>query len=390
MYSNSGHTALVTACDGTTVTVVQGNWGSKVAKTTYSINDTKVATTNITGYVTPLYSYLVNSVSGDFDGDGDSEFIGMYGGTGATMELVLWDNMADAFHKSRGTVVCSTPSFTASRTAGRMVSGDFDGDGKDEIGAFYDYGNGIMRLWQFKRISSSSFTGYSVCFSDSYDVNAITNRIVSGDFDGDGNDEIGAFFDYGNGIMRLWQFKYIGGTEFSSYSVLYSDDFDVTKMDNRIVSGDFDGDGKDEIGAFYDYGNSVMRLWRFKYTDRTNYSAYPVLYSDDFDVRRITNCIVTGDYDGDGKEEIALFFDYGDEVSKLWRIKETNATNYSCDLVLYLGWFDSNCIAGRLFTHSHSNGKDEIRALYRYAEGSYGLWNFYEKSASDFEHSRIW
>ncbi|WP_345454067.1 CHAP domain-containing protein, partial [Nocardioides marinquilinus] len=90
------------------------------------------------------------------------------------------------------------------------VTGDFDGDGLDDVMALYDYGNGTAGLWVFP-----GTTGRTQGASAPYMVWRETNanwwsqpatKITAGDFDGDGLDDVMALYDYGNGTAGLWVF----------------------------------------------------------------------------------------------------------------------------------------------------------------------------------------
>ena len=67
--------------------------------------------------------------------------------------------------------------------------------------------DGSMKLWNWKGRQAGTFSDAIVDQSSQYDVNNITNRVVAGDFDGDGLDDICAFYDYGNSLMKLWKWK---------------------------------------------------------------------------------------------------------------------------------------------------------------------------------------
>ncbi|WP_229799231.1 hypothetical protein, partial [Couchioplanes azureus] len=74
--------------------------------------------------------------------------------------------------------------------------------------------------------------------------------------------EIGAFYDYGNAHTKLFVYDDVAGTATARWT------WDSQKGNwesgrASYVAGDFDGDGQGEIGAFYDYGDAHAKLFVF-------------------------------------------------------------------------------------------------------------------------------
>ena len=88
-----------------------------------------------------------------------------------------------------------------------------------------------------------------------------------GDFNGDGKGDITLIYYYGDGQTRAWTL-YGNGTSFSSPVVTWDSgkwNFDADRA--TWVTGDFNGDGKTDITALYNYGAPQVRLWTFTSTD---------------------------------------------------------------------------------------------------------------------------
>ncbi|MER6850435.1 FG-GAP-like repeat-containing protein, partial [Streptomyces flaveolus] len=86
----------------------------------------------------------------------------------------------------------------------KPVSGDYDGDGRTDVGVLYDYGaradGGGNRtgLWTFR--STGSGFAKPVKVWDSVDGGSWSwagSKPVSGDYDGDGRTDVGVLYDYG-------------------------------------------------------------------------------------------------------------------------------------------------------------------------------------------------
>jgi hypothetical protein len=96
-----------------------------------------------------------------------------------------------------------------------------------------------------------------------YSVANISLRVVSGDFDGCGKDEIGAFFYNGgtNTILHVWKFN-ASITHFELTSRWTSSSYTVTNISRRVVSGRFNNDNRYDIGAKHAEGGKYRtHVW---------------------------------------------------------------------------------------------------------------------------------
>ncbi|MFE1070605.1 esterase, partial [Streptomyces sp. NPDC058783] len=151
----------------------------------------------------------------------------------------------------------------------KPVSGDFDGDGRGDVGVLYDYGaradgtGNRTGLWTL----SSTGSGFAkpVKVWDSGDVAGSwtwsSSELVSGDFDGDGRGDVGVLYD--NGVRTdgggnrttLWTLRSTGSgfaKPVMAWDSAVSGSWSWDK--SKPVSGDFDGDGRGDVGVLYDYG----------------------------------------------------------------------------------------------------------------------------------------
>jgi hypothetical protein len=123
-----------------------------------------------------------------------------------------------------------------------MVAGDFNGDGKDDIATFYDYGQNraTIHVWLAEGNGFSPSTGQQGWWHASgYNLSNVDNRMVAGDFDNTGvniatlygnggvSASINTFFNAGrDGIIidtfngRKIPFFQSGASEYYSYLVV--------------------------------------------------------------------------------------------------------------------------------------------------------------------------
>jgi uncharacterized delta-60 repeat protein len=160
---------------------------------------------------------------------------------------------------------------------------DYDGDGRSDISVFRPSDG----FWYLNR-STSGFS--SVQFGISSD------KIAPADYDGDGKTDVAVFRGTVPGAGTLGYFYIIRSADNSIEAVQFGSTGDVP------VSGDWDGDGKADLAVYRD-GPS---------TGGQSYFYYRPSSSPEVDFRAIAwgaagDKSVSGDFDGDGKLDAAVF-----------------------------------------------------------------------------------
>ena len=77
------------------------------------------------------------------------------------------------------------------------------------------------------------------------------SKITSGDFNGDGRCDLAVLYDYGNAATALWMFS-SNGSSFAPSLWWASGPGNWEWSRSKIAAGDFNGDGRDDLGVFYD------------------------------------------------------------------------------------------------------------------------------------------
>lgn len=301
----------------------QGNWWSSL-DTFNSYNHEKVR----------------EAVSGDFDGDGDTDYAMFYEYALNTQIHLLRSNGNDSFIETgSATLVWDSPNgFDVDNIVGNTVSGDFDGDGKDEIVIPYnETGSSVLKFYLFN-LDSGSFTLTNLNYTGGgFFADQIRHRIVSGNFDNDPNDELVVAYDYGNSsgnystkffVMNLNAAQ----TQFN-YSLFWesgtSNSFNANMFTGRLVSGDFFGDSKDDISFLFKDNNSA-RMFSLV-SNGTNFypTSNPILSwqspnsfnADDYN-------LVSGYFNGEGKKDVALVFNPENTELKIKKLKSNNINKF--------------------------------------------------------------
>lgn len=163
----------------------------------------------------------------------------------------------------------------------RMLIGDYNGDGADEVLTRF---NGLHRVYTSGQWNNSLCNGY--VYDGDYDVEGW----VAGDFDGDGDDEVLTKF---YGLATTYKSDDHVTTLCGSH--VYDGKYHVEKW----IVGDFDGDADDEVLVKFAGLHKI-----YVSNDDATTLCYGSAYDGDYDVENW----VVGDFDGDGDDDIITKF----------------------------------------------------------------------------------
>ncbi|MFD3536795.1 phospholipase D-like domain-containing protein [Streptomyces sp. NPDC058664] len=203
------------------------------------------------------YYASMRLTSGDYNGDGRDDVAALYtrAGTGEDWSFYTFLGRAD------GTFAGPVRAFDALPGWGKtsqmkIVSGAFDtGDQRDDIAVLYTYADGDLGLHTFTAKADGTFNASFGSWRVEAGVWGSGDRttIVSGNFDGVGGDDIGALYDYVDGSVGVHTFLSQANGGFSAPFQGWKELNWGAAENMQPTSGDFDGDGRDDLASVYKY-----------------------------------------------------------------------------------------------------------------------------------------
>ncbi|MFI1830741.1 FG-GAP-like repeat-containing protein [Streptomyces sp. NPDC020412] len=252
-------------------------------------------------------------VTGDFNGDGIGDVAAVYGYSDGAVALWTWTGKGDgAFDEPFKTWNVKPGNWAFSRMTPH--SGDFNGDGRDDLAVWYDYSDGSDKLWTFTSTTTGGFADPAVSWESARGWSQSSAKTVTGDFNGDGRDDLATFYGYEDGSEKLFTFTLTSTpagsfTASSSWSSTTWGDWNRTSLH----AGDFNGDGRDDVATWFDYAEGHDKIHVFTTTPTGAFNApYEAWGAPAGNMSRELMKITTGDYTGDGRDDLAAMYGFGD------------------------------------------------------------------------------
>ncbi|MEW1551830.1 FG-GAP-like repeat-containing protein [Streptomyces tsukubensis] len=259
----------------------------------------------------------MKKVSGDFNGDGYADVAVMHGYPDKTK---FWTFLG----KSNGAVQApfsswESPAASWDWTRVTLHTGDTNGDGRDDLIAWYDYPNGQDTLFSFIADSRGHFTG-PVRSWTSTTWSASMGKAATGDYNGDGRDDLAVLYRYSATSVKVWTFLATTSGGFDAPFTGFTHEGWGEWANTHLHSGDFDGNGRDDLLFWFDYPDGRDIAYTLTSTSNPNGSFLPPRASLTADAGTLTYSamkLVVGDYNGDGRDDLAAMYGYSNGTVKM-------------------------------------------------------------------------
>ena len=279
--------------------------------------------------------------TGDVDGDGHSDIVVAYQNANNTMQFDVFKDgtqPATVWYQSPG-------SFSLGAVGSRLVVGDFNGDGKAEPAMVYDNGNGATTIYRWLS-TGTAFGSLTTWASSAFTLPQVAGRVAVGDVNGDGTDDIVMAYQLASGAFSFYVFPNANTSAGAWYT---SGPFNLARVGDRLVVGDFNGDGKAEPALLLDTGTTMI-IYRWLSTG-TSFSGLTTWTSGPLTLANAGNRVTAGDVDGDGKDDVVLAYQQGagpGQATGPFSYLVFPSANASAGHWYTSGPFDLGGVAGRL------------------------------------------
>ncbi|MEU6294524.1 FG-GAP-like repeat-containing protein [Streptomyces erythrochromogenes] len=339
-------------------------------------------------------THLRNDLAGDFNGDGRSDMATVYDfGNETTALYTLRANEGGGFMAPVLAFNSGPRNFNAA--SAQWVAGDFNGDGRDDLVALYGYDGGANALFTFLGQADGTFKSLPrSAYVAPGNWDAFKAKLVAGDFNGDGRADVGMFYDHGGSTGSHTYLSKPDGTFSGSFFSWRSANGGWYWNESKQVAGDFNGDGRDDILAMYGFGDGTVAAYTLLARPDGGF-ADPVKSwtRKPGDWNYNASKLTAGDYNGDGRADAAIMFDYGNGRSALFTLTGRPDGGVNDDFVSWTresGWWGSslgNLVSG----DTDKDGRADVSVMYNTAKGATSAYTFKARPDGGFnDHLRSW
>jgi hypothetical protein len=156
---------------------------------------------------------------------------------------------------------------------------EFDGvesDGKTDLCYYGKYGPDAKSCWRMHISDDEGFRTEIWARESAYFGRAYQSRqLLTGDFNGDGKTDLAYLGKHGNSGEQCWRMHISTGSSFNTeiwapksayFGYNRYKDGRIINQTTQLLTGDFNGDGKTDIAYLGMHGSKAEQCWRMHFT----------------------------------------------------------------------------------------------------------------------------
>ncbi|WP_083937030.1 FG-GAP repeat domain-containing protein [Longispora albida] len=268
-----------------------------------------------------------------------------------------------------------------------LTAGDYNGDGKAEMGLLVEQPNGYTALHTLSyNTTTRTFDGLKLAWEAPY-WGTGTRFASTGDFNGDGKADLALYYQYSGSHASIFTLNGSADGTLGSFKQQWDAPLWGTGTQS-MSAGDFNGDGRSDLALFYHYGGSHVAA--FTLTADAN-GTMGGLYTrwNAPQWGSATKFVKAGNFTGDAKSDLALFYDYGDGRVTAFSLTAGADGGFTALETIwngpYWGSGTKHIAAGKYTT---STGRSDLALLYDYGNMVQTLFAFTPQQAGGFQGPR--
>ena len=309
-------------------------------------------------------------VSGDFNGDGIDD-VAALSGYSVSRQAILWVSLSNGTTLDAPVIWWDSGPNNWDADASKITAGDYNNDNIDDVAILYGYQATRQSIaWVFTSSGTAFNSPIAWWSSDPNNWDWDGSKLTSGDYDNDGVSDLGVLYGYqATRETKAWVFT-SSGTAFNSPTVWWSSGPNNWDWDgSKLTSGDYDNDGVSDLGVLYGYqATRETRAWVF-ISNGTAFNSPTVWWSSgpgNWDWDG--SKLTTGDYNGDGSSDFGIFYGYQTVTQAIAWVLTSSGTAFNSPVSWWNsgpGNWDGN--ASKFTSGDYNgNGSADLASLYYY------------------------
>ncbi|MEE1756426.1 FG-GAP-like repeat-containing protein [Streptomyces sp. SP18CS02] len=225
--------------------------------------------------------------------------------------------------QDRGSLVVHNAKGHSIWSSGTQIRHDYNRDGRSDIGVWYDHADGSDATWSFLTNTDGTFNRPTRSFqapSGGWDVTRA--RFATGDFNGDGYGDAVVLYVKTDNSTRMWTLS--GKSDGGFNEPIAGWDAPAGSLNlaaSTIQAGDFNGDGRDDIALWYVYPDTHDQVMLTTAISTPHDAFGPpndkaLVVNGSWDLAK--SRLVVGDYNGDGLDDLAAMYNNTDNSITMW------------------------------------------------------------------------